>query len=62
MIDYKDRISSHHSNDEWRHYEFSRRSGLPWGYFRRGLSVDAVVFVALTICLILGMAFAWATQ
>jgi len=62
MIDYKDRISSHPSNDEWRHYEFSRRSGLPWHYYRSRWTPDAIVVVVCIVSLIFAIGILWVTQ
>ena len=36
-------LSAHPDNDRWSLYEFERRSGLPHGYFDKGVSADAVI-------------------
>ena len=59
MKDYKDRISSDSSNDDWRHYEFSRRSGLSWNYYRSRWTPDAIVVVVCIVSIILAIGILW---
>ncbi len=55
LNDFRDRISSHSMFDsDDRYWRFSRDSGLPRGYFDRGLTPDgAVLIVCLGIALAL---------
>lgn len=46
MTDYRNRISGHSANDDWRHYEFTRRTGLPRGTFGRERDPDVIVWWA----------------
>ena len=48
----KPTIGSHYSNDDDRHYRFSRKAEPPW-YPERGLHPDGYVMI---VCLVLAIA------
>ena len=54
----KPTISSHYSNDDDRHYRFSRRAEPPW-YPERGWGPDAVVMCIALFIAVLTLAGVW---
>ena len=52
-------ISSHSDNDEWRLYEFTRDSKLPYGTFDKGINADAVVVGACIVCMVVALVGMW---
>lgn len=56
----KPTISSHSDNDRWSLYEFTRDSKLPYGYFDRHISPDAIVVlltVVIAVLTLIGVAW-----
>jgi hypothetical protein len=53
--------STHSKFDDPHYWEFSRKSGLPWGYFDRRpiITTDALAVVVCVVGLIIGL---WVTQ
>lgn len=49
----KPTISSHSSNDDWRLWEFTRDSKLPYGYFDQRISPDSIVVLLTVIIAVL---------
>ena len=52
-------IGSHSDNERWSLWEFTRNTNLPYGYFDKGISIDAVVAgLAILIAAITAIALA----
>ena len=55
------KISSHHSNDDKRLYEFPRRADPPW-YPERGLHPDAYVMIICLVLAVTALAYVYFTE